>query len=119
MKPIDGSMKRDELSNLQCVPCTGGIPPMHMEKILELQSQVLNWRLIKDPVDKIRKSFKFKNFKEAMVFVNKVADVAEQQGHHPDIFIHWNEVILTLYTHAIDGLFENDFIIAAKIDKLV
>jgi 4a-hydroxytetrahydrobiopterin dehydratase len=62
--------------------------------------------------------FKFKNFKKAMIFVNKVADIANEQDHHPDIFIHWNEVTLRLYTHAIKGLHDNDFIIAAKIDEL-
>jgi 4a-hydroxytetrahydrobiopterin dehydratase len=81
--------------------------------------KVSDWNLIEDTVDKIQKKFKFKDFEEAMEFVNKVADVAEEQGHHPDIFIHWNEVTLTLYTHAINGLFDNDFIMAAKIDKLV
>ena len=61
---------------------------------------------------------KFKNFKRAMIFVNQVADVANEQDHHPDIFIHWNEVTLTFYTHAIKGLHDNDFIMAAKIEEL-
>ena len=79
---------------------------------------VPGWTLKRDGVDKIEKMFKFKNFKRAMIFVNQVADVANEQDHHPDIFIHWNEVTLTFYTHAIKGLHDNDFIMAAKIEEL-
>jgi 4a-hydroxytetrahydrobiopterin dehydratase len=79
---------------------------------------VLGWKKSQGIVDKIEKQFKFKNFLQAMEFVNKVAEIAEEQDHHPDIFIHWNEVTLTLYTHAINGLFSNDFILAAKIDEI-
>jgi 4a-hydroxytetrahydrobiopterin dehydratase len=113
------SKDEQELSKLQCVPCRGDVPPLQNEKIDTLLAKVSNWKLMEDPVDKIQKTIKFKDFEEAMEFVNKVAFVAEEQGHHPDIFIHWNEVTLTLYTHAIDGLFDNDFIMASKIDKLV
>lgn len=79
---------------------------------------VPGWTLQREGIDRIEKVFKFKNFKKAMIFVNRVADIANEQDHHPDIFIHWNEVTLTLYTHAIKGLHDNDFIIAAKIDEL-
>ena len=68
---------------------------------------------------KIFRRFSFKNFKEAMAFVNKVADIAESEGHHPDIFVSYNKVKITLFTHAIGGLSENDFILAAKIEKLI
>ncbi len=109
---------REDLATLTCVPCRGGIPPLDTPKISEMMSIVPGWTLKREDIDKIEKQFKFKNFKKAMVFVNKVADVANEQDHHPDIFIHWNVVTLTLYTHAIKGLFDNDFIMAAKIDEL-
>ena len=69
--------------------------------------------------DMIERKFKFKNFAQALAFVNDVGQIAEKEDHHPDIFIHWNEVTFTLWTHAINGLFDNDFIMAAKIDKLL
>lgn len=91
---------------------------MEQEKVKLMLDAVSGWTKSAGDVDKIEKLFKFKNFKEAMVFVNKVAEIAEEEGHHPDIFIQWNKVTLTLWTHAINGLFDNDFILAAKIDKL-
>jgi 4a-hydroxytetrahydrobiopterin dehydratase len=109
---------RKDLATLTCVPCRGGIPPLETPKISEMMNIVSGWTLRRDGIDKIEKQFKFKNFKKAMIFVNKVAAVANEQDHHPDIFIHWNEVTLTSYTHAIKGLHDNDFIMAAKIDEL-
>jgi 4a-hydroxytetrahydrobiopterin dehydratase len=109
---------REDLASLTCVPCRGGIPPLENPRISEMMSIVPGWTLKRDDIDKIEKMFKFKNFKKAMAFVNKVADIANEQDHHPDIFIHWNEVTLTLYTHAIKGLHDNDFIMAARIDEL-
>jgi 4a-hydroxytetrahydrobiopterin dehydratase len=109
---------RKDLAMLTCVPCRGGIPPLETPRINEMMNIVPGWKLQREGIDKIEKRFEFKNFKKAMIFVNKVADVANEQDHHPDIFIHWNEVTLTLYTHAIKGLHDNDFIIAAKIDEL-
>ncbi|MHA2118878.1 MAG: 4a-hydroxytetrahydrobiopterin dehydratase [Candidatus Thorarchaeota archaeon] len=109
---------RKDLATLTCVPCRGGIPPLETTKISEMMSIVPGWTLKREGIDKIEKEFKFKNFKKAMTFVNKVADLANEQDHHPDIFIHWNEVTLTFYTHAIKGLHDNDFIMAAKIDEL-
>ena len=79
---------------------------------------VPGWEKSEEEVDKIEKLFKFRNFSESIEFVNKVAEIAEEQDHHPDIFIHWNEVTITLWTHAIKGLFDNDFILAAKIDEI-
>ncbi|MFW9802762.1 MAG: 4a-hydroxytetrahydrobiopterin dehydratase [Candidatus Thorarchaeota archaeon] len=109
---------RKDLATLTCVPCRGGIPPLKIPRITEMMNIVSGWTLKREGVDKIEKIFKFKNFKKAMTFVNRVADIANEQGHHPDIFIHWNEVTLTFYTHAIKGLHDNDFIMAAKIDEL-
>ena len=104
-----------ELTQKKCKPCEGGEPPLNLEESNKLFEQIPSWEL-KD--NQVYKKFKFKNFKEAMEFVNKVADIAEQEGHHPDISIHWNIVEIELWTHAIKGLSENDFILAAKIDKL-
>lgn len=81
--------------------------------------EVSDWTLSREGIHKIERDFKFKNFKKAMKFVNDVADLAEQEGHHPDICIHYNKVNLELYTHAISGLHENDFILAAKINQLI
>src|SRR3989344_5626108 len=103
-----------ELSEKKCVPCEGGTPPMTPDEAMKLQQQVKGWRLVTvNGVHAIEKKFKFKDFAEAMVFVNKVATLAEEEGHHPDITISWNKVLLQLTTHAIKGLSENDFIMAA------
>ncbi|MFX1560092.1 MAG: 4a-hydroxytetrahydrobiopterin dehydratase [Promethearchaeota archaeon] len=109
---------KKELASLKCVPCRGDAPPMDGEKVKLMLDVVPGWTKSAGEIDKIEKTFKFKNFTKAMVFVNKVAEIAEEQGHHPDIFIQWNKVTLTLWTHAIKGLFDNDFILAAKIDEL-
>lgn len=109
---------REELSSLKCVPCRGGIPPMEQEKIKVMLDVVPGWTKTQGKIDKIEKIFKFKDFNKAMMFVNKVAEIAEEQGHHPDILIQWNKVTLILWTHAIKGLHDNDFILAAKIDEL-
>ncbi len=77
------------------------------------------WVLIRDGAHKIRRQFKFKNFREAISFINKVAEIAEKEGHHPDIYIFYNKVQLDLFTHAVGGLSENDFIMAAKINALL
>ena len=100
----------------KCVPCEGGTPPLTAEEIKPYLDQVRGWSLVR--LEKIFKEFKFKNFKEAMEFVNKVAELAEAEGHHPDFAILYNRVIINLTTHAISGLSENDFILAAKIGNL-
>lgn len=108
-----------DLSNQKCVPCEGGTPPLFREKVKKLLPQVHGW-ILGSNFKKISRDFKFKNFKEAMGFVNKVAGLVETEGHHPDILIHdWNKVRLELSTHAIVGLSENDFILAAKIDQVL
>jgi 4a-hydroxytetrahydrobiopterin dehydratase len=110
------------MSNLtakHCVPCEGGTPPMTDQEIDKYLAEAGgDWEHVLGLVHKIKKEFRFKNFTEAMIFVNKIANLAESEGHHPDIFISWNKVRLELFTHAIHGLSENDFILAAKIDKL-
>jgi len=98
------------------VPCEGGTPPLEEEKIKEYLSQVEGWEAKDDKL--IHKTFKFKTFRESIDFVNRVANLAEDEGHHPDILIRYNRVTFELTTHAIKGLSENDFIMASKIDLL-
>jgi 4a-hydroxytetrahydrobiopterin dehydratase len=111
-------MDAHELSAKTCVPCRGGIPPLTEEKARELAAAVPEWALVENGTRVFRR-FEFADFVAAMGFVNRVADLAEKEGHHPDIAIHWNKVELTLWTHKIGGLHENDFILAAKIDRLL
>lgn len=103
------------LLNKKCVPCEGGVKPLSKDEAEKFLTQISGWILNED-ARKISKEFKFKDFIGAINFVNHVADIAEGEGHHPDIHIRYNEVLLELWTHAIDGLSENDFIVAAKID---
>jgi len=106
-----------DLTKKHCIPCEGGMPPLDPERVPNYLKHVPSWT--SPDSKKIIKEFKFKDFKEAMTFVNKVAGLAESEGHHPDIYIFYNVVRLELSTHAIGGLSENDFILAAKINKLI
>lgn len=106
------------LLSKKCAPCNGDTPPLDNATIHKLLADVPEWDVIDDENTKIGRTFTFKDFVEAMNFVNKVADLAEAEGHHPDIIIHYNKVTLELWTHAIGGLSENDFIVAAKADAL-
>src|SRR6266496_4058306 len=101
-----------------CVPCRGGIPPLEESEARRLLADTPGWRL-EENTTRLARRFEFEDFKKAIEFVNRVAEIAEQEGHHPDIAIHYNQVDLTLWTHKIGGLHENDFILAAKIDKLL
>ena len=107
-----------DLSQKKCVACEGGIPPLAEETIAKYMKMIdPEW---KTDGKKIMRESKFKDFADAIAFVNSVAKIAESAGHHPDIHIErWNHVRIELYTHAIGGLHENDFIVAAKIDKLL
>src|SRR5262245_22554322 len=104
-----------ELKKKKCVPCEGGIPRLNPEEVNGYLQQISGWET---QDNKIHKTFKFKNFVEAMAFVNRMAEIAEAEGHHPDFTVHYNKVDVTIWTHAIDGLSENDFILAAKIDEI-
>lgn len=104
------------LAAKKCVPCEGGTPPLEREKIQEYLKQVDGWEAQDNKL--IKKTFKFKTFRESIDFVNEVANLAEDEGHHPDICIRYNRVTFELTTHAIKGLSENDFIMASKIDRL-
>ncbi len=114
-----------DLTRKHCVPCEGGTSPFSDEEEDEMRKLIRQdqhdndeWIIVRDGTHKLVKQFKFKNFKEAMVFVNKIADLAESEGHHPDINIVYNKVQLNLFTHAVGGLSENDFIMAAKINRI-
>lgn len=104
------------LTTQKCKPCEGDAKPLTSNQFLPHLKQIAGWKVAQDK--QIEKDFKFKDFKEALDFVNKVGGIAESEGHHPDIFLHgWNKVKITLSTHAIKGLSLNDFILAAKIDE--
>ena len=104
------------LSKKECVPCKGGVPPLNGEELERLERQVDRWDVVEE--HHITKTYKFSNFVKALAFVNRVGDIAEAQGHHPDIFLTWGKVSITMCTHKIDGLAESDFILAAKIDEI-
>ncbi len=106
-----------DLVNQKCVPCEGSTKPLTGEEIKPYMENVEGWEL-EDGGKKIERKFKFKDFKEALDFVNRIGAIAEQEGHHPDIELGWGKVEVELSTHAIGGLSVNDFILAAKIDRL-
>lgn len=105
-----------ELLEKTCVPCEGGYP-LADKDIRELEKQIEGWSVVED--HHLEKEFSFDDFRQALDFVTKVGEIAETEGHHPDIFLTYGKVKISLMTHALDGLSENDFILAAKIDGLV
>ena len=106
-----------QLAEKKCVACEGTETPLNKTEAELFLKQLKDWRLSGDS-RWISKEFKFKNFKEAMIFAQKVGDIAESEGHHPDLQISWGTAVVELSTHAIKGLSENDFIIAAKVDAI-
>lgn len=107
------------LNEMTCVPCQGGVPTLTSEEIQELLPQVPEWTAEdQDDVKQLKRTFTFRNFKRALAFTNKVGELAEEEGHHPAILTEWGKVTVTLWTHAIGGLHQNDFILAAKIDEM-
>ena len=104
-----------QLRTKHCVSCEGGVPKLGTDEARALLSQLSGWEM-RD--EKLHKLYRFKNFVEAMRFVNRMADVAEREGHHPDFTVHYREVAVTIWTHAVGGLSENDFVLADKIDAL-
>ena len=105
------------LTGKVCVACEGGVPPLSREEAEKLMEELNGWTL-SDDSKRISKEFTFKNFAEALAFTNKVGELAEKEGHHPDIMLSWGKVGIALTTHAIKGLSENDYILAAKVDEL-
>ncbi len=104
------------LASKTCVPCRGGVPALKGDALKSLQNEVRQWKVVDE--HHLTRTFKFPDFRKALEFVNRVGEVAEQQGHHPDIFLAWGKVEITLWTHTVNGLTESDFIMAAKIDQL-
>ena len=105
-----------DLASKTCVPCRGGTPPLKGEELDDLRRQIPGWEVVEE--HHLRRHFRFKNFRQALDFVNRVGELAEEQGHHPDVGFGWGYAEVTVYTHKIDGLTESDFILAAKISEL-
>ncbi len=105
-----------ELAEKTCVPCRGGVPPLTADEIKPLGRQLPDWDVVEE--HHLDRTYKFKDFREALDFTNRVGELAEQQGHHPDIYLAWGKVGIRLWTHKIDGLTESDFVMAAKIERL-
>ena len=110
-----------DLLNKKCVPCEGGVNPLDISEIHKYQKKVDGWEIIKNEknIYLLEKKFNFKNFKDSQRFVNEVGKISEEEGHHPDIIFGWGYAKINITTHAIEGLSENDFILAAKIDKKI
>jgi 4a-hydroxytetrahydrobiopterin dehydratase len=106
-----------DLAGKTCVPCRGGVPPLSQDEATRYLQEAPGWSLLDDG-KRIERKFTFKNFEEALAFVNRVGALAEDEGHHPDITFGWGYATISLYTHKIKGLHENDFIMAAKINRL-
>ena len=109
-----------DLHNKKCVPCRGGIPAFDISEIHKYLKKVDGWDVKKSENDSyfIEKNFKFRNFSESQKFINEVGNIAEAEGHHPDIIFGWGYAKIKIFTHKIKGLVESDFILAAKIDKI-
>ena len=111
----------NDLINKKCIPCEGGVPALDLSEIHKYQKKVDGWEV--KPNEKriyfLEKEFKFKNFLDSQKFINEVGKISENEGHHPDILFGWGYAIIRITTHAIEGLSENDFILAAKIDKII
>ena len=105
-----------ELADRQCVPCRGGVPPLKGDEIQKLLGQLADWQAVNE--HHLLRIYRFQDFRETLAFVNRVGELAEQQGHHPDICFGWGKAEISIWTHKIDGLTESDFVLAAKIDKL-
>ncbi len=125
----------DDLTKKRCVPCEGGVPKLGPAELRELSRQTPGWETRRaldgfagrraepggpqQPSERLERSFTFADFRQAMAFVNRMAELAEAEGHHPDFAVHYAKVEVSLWTHAAGGLTENDFILAAKLSRLV
>jgi 4a-hydroxytetrahydrobiopterin dehydratase len=105
-----------ELASKACVPCRGDVPPLAGAGLDRLAREIPQWKVVNG--HHLVRAFIFPDFAQALAFVNKVGEIAEAEGHHPDILLSWGKAEITTWTHKIDGLTESDFILAAKIDKL-
>ena len=112
----EGGDSVSELAEKNCVPCRGGVPPLGGEAIDELLAKLRgDWTVVES--HHLEKAFKFGDFRTALDFTNRVGELAEEQGHHPDIYLAWGKVKITVWTHKVDGLTDSDFVLAAKIDR--
>lgn len=108
------------LNEMKCVPCRGGMPALTDAEIDKYYEQLQSWSVVeRDGIKRLEKSFAFKDFAEALAFTNRVGEIAEKEGHHPDILTEWGKVTVSWWTHKIKGLHKNDFIMAAKTDALL
>ena len=106
-----------DLARKACVPCRGGVPPLAGPELADLEAALGGgWRAVDE--HHLEKEFGFEDFRSALDFTNRVGELAEEQGHHPDIYLSWGRVRTQIWTHKIDGLTESDFVLAAKIDEL-
>jgi 4a-hydroxytetrahydrobiopterin dehydratase len=105
-----------DLAAQNCVPCRGGVPPLKGAALEMLVTQIPGWKVVNE--HHLEKSYTFPDFAQALAYVNKVGAMAEEQGHHPDLLLGWGKVVVTTWTHKIDGLTESDFVLAAKCDRL-
>jgi 4a-hydroxytetrahydrobiopterin dehydratase len=106
------------LADKQCVPCKGGVPPLKGQELERLARELDGgWQVVEER--QLEKEYRFKDFREALCFTNSIGELAEAQGHHPDIYLAWGKVKLTIWTHKISGLTESDFVLAAKADRLM
>ncbi|HEY5611113.1 MAG TPA: 4a-hydroxytetrahydrobiopterin dehydratase [Thermoanaerobaculia bacterium] len=104
------------LADRECVPCRGGVPPLKGEELARFREELgADWSVVDD--HHLEKEFRFENFRQALDFTNRVGALAEEQGHHPDLYLAWGKVRVAIWTHKIDGLTESDFVLAAKIDR--
>ena len=110
-----------DLADKKCIPCEGGIPGFDISEIHKYLKMVDGWEVKKDEADTyyLIKNFKFKNFLESQKFINSVGEIAEKEGQHPDIWFGWGYATIKIFTHAIKGLHESDFVLAAKVDKII
>ena len=105
-----------ELSEKNCVPCRGGVPPLKGDALRSLAHQIPGWEVIDE--HHLSKTYKLPDFKEALQLVNQIGEIAEREDHHPDIYLSWGKVRIDIWTHKINGLTESDFILAAKINEI-
>jgi 4a-hydroxytetrahydrobiopterin dehydratase len=105
-----------DLASKHCVPCRGGVAALKGKELQDLARQVSGWKVVNE--HHLAREYAFPDFKTALEFVNRVGEVAEQEGHHPNIAFTWGKVEITVYTHKVDGLTESDFILAAKLEQL-
>src|SRR5947209_3426429 len=103
------------LADQHCVPCRGGVPPLRGAELETVKAQTPEWSVVNE--HHLERSFKFPDFKTALDFVNRVGAIAEQEGHHPDLYLAWGKVDVKIWTHKIDGLTNSDFVLAANIDR--